>query len=80
MEGVQYLTSADIRNAFVDHIDSSPTNELSYATLWTILREQNKPIRGATEKRQRDAVWRALDGDPRIERSGPGVFRLKSST
>ncbi len=80
MDNDNYLKSEEIREAFFARAASSPTGDVSYADLWSTLLERGKTIRGATPKRQRDAVWRALVADSRIERSAPGIFRVKPTT
>jgi hypothetical protein len=78
VDSPEYVTSAEIRAVFIAQASASPTHELAYSDLWALLREQQKRIRGATEKRQRDTVYRALLESNDIERSARGVFRLKA--
>jgi hypothetical protein len=80
MPDAEYLTAGQISDAFVEFAMSHGEPDIPYATLWSRLIEQGRSIRGATSKRQRDAVWRALASDPRIEKCGRGRFRLKAAS
>jgi hypothetical protein len=74
---VTYASASEIRSAFVEYAAGSATGEVPYAEIWDVLSQLGIAIRGTTPKRQRDAVWRALASDARIERCAAGVFRLK---
>jgi hypothetical protein len=69
-----FVTPGAIRQAFFEQLESLGVHELAYAQLWQVLKAQGAQLRGSTPKRERDFVYRALLGDPRIQRVRPGVF------
>jgi hypothetical protein len=74
----EYLTPAEIREAFVREAQRSPDGRLRCCELASRLRHAGLCVRGDSPKRQRDSVYSALIKDPeRIERCGPGEFRLR---
>jgi DNA mismatch endonuclease (patch repair protein) len=64
----------DIRRAFYEVVATRPDNEIAYRDLLSELLARGIQVRGATLKRQQDAVYGALKGDPTIRKVRPGVF------
>jgi hypothetical protein len=73
----RFATPDEIRRAFRDHLASVGSSELRYEDLWRALRERGVHVRGATPKKERDTVYRALSSDSRIRKVRPGVFALR---
>lgn len=75
MSDSAFASPDDIRQAFRAYLAETGTTELAYEDLWRLLRERGVTVRGATTKKQRDTVYRALSTDPGIARVRPGVFK-----
>jgi hypothetical protein len=74
MSDPAFASPDEIRMAFRTHLAATGKSELAYEDLWSLLRGQGVIVRGATMKKQRDTVYRALSTDPGIARVRPGVF------
>ena len=68
------MTYEEISQAFLDHLDGSGAEGMSYGNFWRILDERGSRIQGRNGKVQRDRVYRALTLDPRIVKAKPGYF------
>jgi hypothetical protein len=73
----EYLTPEQIRAAFERELATTADGRLNYGELAARLRQAGFQVRGNSPKRQRDNVYNALLSDKRIERCGPGEFRLR---
>lgn len=69
-----YATPDDICRAFFTHVQAAPNGELAYEDLWRLLRAQGMRLRGASPKKERDTVHRALTNSSRVVKVRPGVF------
>jgi DNA mismatch endonuclease (patch repair protein) len=72
-------SASDIRRGFFEVVASRPSNEIAYRDLLTELLARGWTIRGATTKRQQDAIYGALNGAPQIKKVRPGVFAPSAS-
>jgi hypothetical protein len=70
----QPAKASAIRDAFFEVASRSPNNEVAYRDLFADLLSRGWIIRGTSVKRQQDAVYGALNADPRIRKVRPGVF------
>jgi hypothetical protein len=73
----EFMTYGDISQAFLDHLDESGLEGMSYGNFWRVLDERGARIQGRNGKVQRDRVYRALSLDARIEKLKPGFFSTK---
>ena len=72
------MTSKEIKEVFFDLAATAPTHEVAYRDLWANLVDRGWAVRGATPKRQQDAVYSALKSEPLIVKVRPGVFAPKT--
>jgi DNA mismatch endonuclease (patch repair protein) len=73
-------SARDIRRAFFEVVATRADNEIAYRDLHAELLARGVQVRGATLKRQQDAVYGALKGDRGIRKVRPGVFAPASTS
>ena len=71
-----YASPDDLRRVFRELLDQLGSSEAHYDDVWRAARDRGLHVRGATPKKQRDAVFRALASDPEVQKVRPGVFSL----
>ena len=79
MEMDEFMTDEDISQAFLDYLDESGLEGMSYSNFWSVFDARGARIPGKNGRIQRNRVYRALTLDPRIEMAQPGFFVPTSS-
>ena len=76
MAGERFISAREIRTTFIDFLRRTGRTKASYSEFWSVLKADGWDVRGRSPKKQRDYIYNALSGDPRLSRIAPGIFAI----